>query len=48
MKANWDESDYLIMRVKNLEFTREDKAMIASHLAQSRALEADESRSTNF
>ena len=37
MKANWDEADYFAMSVKNLAFTREDKAAIVSHMAQSRA-----------
>jgi hypothetical protein len=37
MKAHWDEDDYIIMRSKNIEFTREDAVAIASHLAQNRA-----------
>jgi hypothetical protein len=37
MKAHWDEDDYITMRSKNVEFTREDAVAIASHLAWIRA-----------
>jgi hypothetical protein len=41
MKAHWDRDDYRAMRVKIIEFTSDDAARIASHLAQSHARAAD-------
>ena len=41
MKAHWNYDDHRTMRSKTLEFTRDDAAMIASHLAHGRTRTAD-------